>query len=422
MKQVLSILESIPIPKMCRVGYRIEGPQIADPAAEIRSKLSSLSALDAVAEGHRIAVTVGSRGISNQPLVVKTLVEELGRKGAKPFIIPTMGSHAGADAKGQRAMVENLGITEEYAGAPILSSMEVVQIGKTASGLPVYVDKFAYEADGVVLLNRVKAHTSFKGKIESGLLKMSVIGLGKQKGAEVCHELGFERMEQSINEIARVVLSSMPIVFGVALIENGKHETAEIHVIHPKEIEKREPVLLARANELMARVPFKELEAIIIDRIGKDISGTGLDTNVVGRYHTGQGSGGPSVTRISVLDITETSHGNGNGLGIADFTTKRVFDKFDFTETYPNSLTSNVPVSVKMPMVLPSDEAAIRAAIKTCLILDKTRARVVRLKDTISLSEMLVSESLLEEVEANPMLKVIEGPKEMSFDAEGNLF
>ncbi len=422
MEGVLQILRSIPIPKVYRVRHHIESPSIDDIAGEVRTQLKQAAVLKNVRAGQRIAVTVGSRGISNQAEVVKTLVEELKEAGAQPFLIPAMGSHAGADADHQKSMLEGLGFGESYIGAPIYSTMEVVQVAETPSGMPVSIDKYAYEADGVILVNRVKAHTAFQGPVESGLVKMSVIGLGKQKGAEICHELGFETMSSRISEIAREAIERAPVLFGVALIENALHETAEIHVVPQEEIEQRELELLKRSKELMARVPFKALEVLVIDQIGKDISGSGLDPNVVGRYHTGYGSGGPDVTRISILDITEVSHGNGNGLGIGDFTTQRAYEKFDFGETYPNSLTSNVPVSVKVPMVLPTDKYCIQAAIKTCLLWDKTETRLVRITDTLSLSEIEVSENLLAEVEANPLLEVIEGPYELSFDDQGNLF
>jgi len=422
MNHVLDILSRVPLPPMYRVRYDLSPRRVEDVARELHDRLAASAVLSRVGRGAQIAIAVGSRGIANQPLLVRALIDELKGVGARPFVVPAMGSHAGADSAGQKALLEALGLTEQFLGVEIRSSMEVVRVGETDSGLPVFADKHASEADGIVLVNRIKAHTSFVGEVESGLLKMVAIGLGKQRGAEICHELGFEKMSQHIVEIARCALGRLRILFGVAVLENAVHDTAELHVLAAEEIAQREPALLAKAKTLMARVPFKQLEVIVIDRIGKDISGTGLDPNVVGRYHTGYGSGGPSVTRISVLDITDASHGNGNGLGIADFTTRRAFDKFDFAETYPNSLTSNVPVSVKIPMVLPDDRSAIRAAIKTCLIWDKTRVRLVRIRDTLSLSEMEVSESLLPEIENDPRLQIVEGPYELAFDAEGNLF
>jgi hypothetical protein len=421
MDSISKILDPMPVPRMYRVHHRIEGPAIHDIPREVRIQLSSRNAMANIRKGQSIAVTVGSRGIVNQPLVVKTLVEELKKAGAHPFLIPAMGSHGGATAEGQIEILHDLGFTEEFIGAPIKASMETVQIGVTPSGLPVYIDKYAHEADGIVLVNRVKVHTSFTGEIESGLIKMSVIGLGKQKGAEICHELGFEQMETRLLEISRTTIEKCSILFGLAMLENGQHETAEIHIVPKDKIEGQEIQLQKRAKELLARVPFEKLEVLIIDRIGKEISGAGLDPNVVGRYHTGLGSGGPSITRISILDITDASHGNGCGLGIGDFTTRRAFEKFDFAASYPNSLTSNVTVSSKIPLVMKNDRQAIQAAIKTCLLWDKTRARLVHIHDTLSLEEFEVSETLLQEVEDNPNLEVIEGPYELHFDKDGNL-
>jgi len=423
MEDVLKILRDIPIPRVYRVQYQIESPSINNIPEELTSQLKAASVLSQIKSGQRIAITLGSRGIANQPLIVRTLIDQLKKAGAEPFVIPAMGSHAGANAKNQKAMIEGLGFTENYLGVPIKSTMEVVQIGTTTpSGLPVYIDKYAYEADGVILVNRVKSHTAFQGPVESGVVKMGVIGLGNQKGAEICHELGFEEMSQRISEIAHITIRKAPVLFGIAMIENAQYNTAEIHVLPQKDIEKKELQLLKRAKDLMVRIPFKSLEVLVIDQIGKEISGSGLDSNVVGRYHTGYGSGGPNVRRISILDISDVSHGNGNGLGIADFTTQRAYKKFNFAETYPNALTSNVPVSVKIPMVLPNDRTCIQAAVKTCLLQDKKEARLVRIKDTLSLMELEVSENLRVEVETNPKLEIIQGPYDLPFNQDGNLF
>jgi hypothetical protein len=422
MKAVIDILERIPVPQVYRIRQTVPSPTLDNVETEVTSRLRTLDLLKKIKKGWTVAIAVGSRGISNQDTVVRVLVEHLKRIGATPFIVPAMGSHAAANADHQREMLEGLGISEASVGAPIRSSMDVVQIGTSASGLPVYVDKNAYSADGIVLVNRIKAHTAFVGPVQSGLLKMAVIGLGKQRGAEVCHELGFAEMSQRITEIAEVSFAKLPILFGIGLIENANHDTAEVHILEAKEIPQREPELLKRALELIARVPFAKVDAMIVDRIGKEISGSGMDSNVTGRYHTGFGSGGPEVTRIAVLDISEASHNNGTGLGIADVTTYRAFQKFDFGETYPNILTSNTPISVKIPMVLPNDRNAIQGAIKTCLLGDKSKTRLVRIKDTLHVGEMEVSATLLDEVEANSRLEVLEGPYDLPFDENGDLF
>jgi hypothetical protein len=246
--------------------------------------------------------------------------------------------------------------------------------------------------------------------------------MGKQKGADICHELGFGKMAENILSMGRVSLAKTNIICGVGILENAYHETAQLEVMTREEIPVREPALLEEAWRLYPKIYFDQLDVLIIDEIGKDISGTGFDTNVVGRYHTPYVSGGPSITRIAVLDITNRSHGNANGLGILDFTTRRAFDKFSFENTYPNSLTSTVPTSVKIPMVLKNDRQAIQAAIKTCNILDKTRVRLARIKNTVALDEIAVSENLLPEVETNSNLKAQGGPYHLAFDAKDNLF
>lgn len=422
MRAVIDILERIPVPRVYRIRQTVPSPTLDDVESEVASRLQALDVSGKIKKGRSIAIAVGSRGISNQDKVVRILVDFLKQRGAFPFIVPAMGSHAAADAVHQKEMLEGLGISERRMGAPIRSTMEVMEIGTSSSGLPVYVDKNAYAADGIVLVNRIKAHTAFVGPVQSGLLKMAVIGLGKQRGAEICHELGFGEMSQRIIEIAEVSFAKLPILFGIGLIENANHGTAELHVLEGKEIPHREPELLKRALELMARVPFAKVDAMIIDQIGKEISGSGMDSNVTGRYHTGFGSGGPEVTRIAVLDISEASHNNGAGLGIADVTTYRAFRKFDFGETYPNILTSNTPISVKIPMVLPNDRNAVQGAIKTCLLGDKSKTRLVRIKDTLHVGEMEVSATLLDEVEANSRLELLEGPYDLPFNENGDLF
>lgn len=423
MSTIDTLLDPIPVPRMVRVRQRFDRPVVRDPEAELVSGLRAKGVLAGLKKRMSIAVTVGSRGITNQPLLVKTLVRELKAAGAEPFIIPAMGSHGGATAAGQRSMLEGMGFTEKEMGAPIRATMDTVVIGESANGLPVYIDRYASEADGIVIINRIKPHVAFRGPYESGLMKMLAIGLGKQKGADICHELGFGRMAENIPALGRVTLASGRILFAVGTLENAYHETSRIEVLRAGEVESREPFLQEEAKRLSPKLHLDELDVLIIDEIGKDISGTGFDTNVVGRYHTPYISGGPSITRILVLDITDVSHGNANGLGIVDFTTRRAYEKFDFENTYPNSLTSTVPASVKLPMVLKSDRQAMQAAIKTCNIPDKTTVRMARIKNTVTLGEIEVSENLLDEVRANPYMEIDtrSAPAELPFDGEGNI-
>jgi hypothetical protein len=422
MSTIDRLLDPIPIPRLVKVRQSFERPQVADVAGELVRNLNAAGAFARVKKGDRVAITAGSRGITGLPLVLKTIAAEIRKAGGEPFLFPAMGSHGGATAEGQRDMLSGMGITEESVGAPIRATMETVEIGVSSNGFPVHLDRFAAEADGIVVVNRVKPHVAFRGPCESGLMKMIVIGMGKQKGADICHELGFGTMAENLQTMGRVTLAKAKVLCGVALLENAYHETARVEVIPGGEIPAREPALLEEAWRLYPRLYFDRLDVLIIDEIGKDISGTGFDTNVVGRYHTPYVSGGPTITRIACLDITERSHGNANGLGILDFTTRRAFDKFDFDNTYPNSLTSTVPTSVKIPMVLKNDRQAIQAAIKTCNILKKTEVRLARIRNTVALEEIAVSENLLAEVRANPRLAVAGEPFALGFDANGNLF
>jgi hypothetical protein len=422
MSTIDRLLDPIPVPRLVKVRQSFERPQVADVAGELVAKLRAGGTLARVKKGDRVAITAGSRGITGLPLVLKTIASEIRAAGGEPFLFPAMGSHGGATAEGQRDMLAGMGITEETVGAPIRASMETVEIGVSSNGFPVHIDRFAAEADGIVVVNRIKPHVAFRGPCESGLMKMIVIGMGKQKGADTCHELGFGTMAENLQTMGRVTLAKAKVLCGVALLENAYHETARVEVLSGDEIPVREPALLEEAWRLYPRLYFDRLDVLIIDEIGKDISGTGFDTNVVGRYHTPYVSGGPTITRIACLDITARSHGNANGLGILDFTTRRAFDKFDFDNTYPNSLTSTVPTSVKIPMVLKSDRQAIQAAIKTCNILKKAEVRLARIRNTVALDEIAVSENLLAEVRANARLAVAGEPFALGFDANGNLF
>jgi hypothetical protein len=415
------LLDRIPVPRVVRARQSFERPVLPDPEEEFLSRLRGAGVLSAIREGMTVAIAVGSRGISNQPRLVRALVGELKKAGAQPFLFPAMGSHGGATAEGQKSMLEGLGLGEESVGAPIRATMETVEVGTAGPDLPALIDRFAYEADGIVLVNRIKPHVAFRGPYESGLAKMVAIGLGKQKGAEICHNLGFGKMAEHIPVIARTTLGRTKILFGVGLLENAYHETARIEVIPAAEILEREPALQEEAKRLCPRLAFDRLDVLVMDEIGKDISGTGFDTNVAGRYHTPYVSGGPQIKRIVVLDLTDKSHGNANGLGIVDFTTRRVFEKFRFDQTYPNSLTSTVPASVKIPMVLESDRHAIQAAIRTTNLVRKEEVRLARIKNTNEMQAIEISENLVEEGRGNPYLEVVSEPFALPFDVRGNL-
>ncbi len=420
---VSMLLKDIKLPRVFRIRQRYERPFLSDVESTFLAQLHGSGVLFGIKPKMTLAVGVGSRGITDQPKIVRLLIDALKAKGARPFIFPAMGSHGGATAEGQQAMLVEMGFTPETIGAPIRATMEVVDMGVTENGLTCWFDAAAAAADGIIIVNRVKPHVAFRGRYESGLMKMLAIGLGKQKGADTCHNLGMGRMEENILALGRRAIATGKILFGVALLENAYHELCRIEVLPAEMIEAKEPALQELAKSLEPRIPFDQLDVLIIDEIGKNISGTGFDTNVVGRCHTPFiFCEKPRITRIAALDITNESHGNANGLGILDFTTWRAFEKFSFEDTYPNSLTSTVPLSVKIPMVLKNDREAIQAAIKTCNIADHTEVRLARIKNTLEAHLLEVSENLLAEVKTMPLMEVLSEAYDLVFNEEGNLF
>lgn len=411
-----SLLADIPLPPMIKVRQRFDPSHLTDPIASLRSQcLSELP--KQIQSGQQVAVCVGSRGISRIADLTRTVVEELRRLGAHPFLVPCMGSHGGATAEGQAQVLAHLGMTESTMGAPIRSSMEVIQLGTLDNGLPVYVDKIAAtQADAIVVINRIKPHTAFRGPVESGILKMLAIGLGKQRGAEACHQLGFRYMADNIPAMARIMIKELPIAFGVAIVENAYDQICHIELLTPACMEERERELLIEAKSRMPRILFDPIDVLVIDRIGKNISGDGMDPNVTGRYPTPYAHGGPEVSKMVVLDLTEESQGNANGVGTADFTTRKLANKTDWSATYANGLTSTVCAPTKLATVLESDRLAIQAAIKTCNILDYRACRLVRIRDTLHLGEIFISEALLAEALAHPDVEVIEDARALCFD------
>lgn len=416
------VLKDIPLPKMIRIRQTFDAPELDDPIAALEEQLQKPGTIDAIKPGSQVALAVGSRGIANIAEVARTLIDKIKAAGAHPFIVPCMGSHGGATAEGQAEVLRHLGISEETMGAPVRSSMDVVELGRLPNGLPIYCDRIASEADAIVVVNRVKPHTAFRGKFESGIMKMIAIGLGKQKGAEACHQLGFKYMAENVPAMAKIMLNKLPIVFGVALVENAYDRTCIIEALPAAQIEEREPYLLERAKALMPKLPFDQIDVLVIDYIGKNISGDGMDPNITGRYPTPYAHGGPDVSKMVVLALTKESKGNANGVGTADFTTKRLTEAADWPGTYMNGLTSTVCSPTKMATTLDNDKLAIQAAIKTCNILDYTKCRLVRIRDTLHLGELEISVNLAEEARRLPGVEMISDPYEWQFNAEGNLF
>ncbi len=418
---IRSILESVRIPRMARVRQIFEASSVPDIPVAIDREFARPGVGERVRPGMRVAIAVGSRGLANLAEVVKAVVDHVQRRGGSPFIFPAMGSHGGATAEGQSAILESFGITERLVGAPIRSSMETRVIGHTCRGQDVHIDRMAADADGIIALNRVKPHTSFRGDYESGLMKMMAIGMGKQKGAEICHADGFPRMAENVPLFGRVVLEQAKVLFGIAILENAFDMTYRIEALPRAEIEKREPGLLLEAKSLMPSILIPRFDILIVDQIGKNFSGSGADPNITGTFSSPSLRRGPEFQRYVILDLSMETHGSAIGIGMADFTTKRLYDKTDFDATYPNSLTYRGPGSVKMPMVLASDRLAIQAAVFTCIDIAPDAVRIVRIPNTSHIDIISVSEAILPELKNNKLLELLEPPSYLPFDAEGNI-
>ncbi len=413
-------------PRMVEARQVFDQPTLDDYVTEIRRQLNSKGLAKKVRKGQRIAITAGSRGIANIPTILKTVVEEIKAAGGEPFLIPAMGSHGGATPHGQVEALATLGITEEYVCAPIVSSMEVDRIGEI-KGTPVYVDRNAMRADGIIVVGRVKPHTDFKGEIESGLMKMIAIGLGKQKGAEMIHHNLYEGYHSLLPAAARLIMEKAPILIGLALLENAYHETCKVVALEPKEFEAAELDLLKEAKALLPRLPFKEVDLLVVQEIGKNISGVGMDTNVTGRFWM-PGEADPDAAKIDkivVLDLSPETHGNAIGIGLADLTTRRVFDKIDYPSTYVNCLTQGTCATGKMPIWLPNDRDAIDTALRIMGPIDRFKARAIVIKNTQELEHIWISESLAEQVKKDKKLakhvELLGEPREIQFDVLGTL-
>lgn len=419
---VNDLAAKMPLPRMVQVEQHFDRTAVTDIDGSVEKALAEEGVLDSVRPGMSIAVTAGSRGISNIAAILRRVVRALEERGAKPFVIPAMGSHGGATAQGQSDVLTALGVTEEYLSCPIRSSMDVKRIGTTFDGRPVQIDAHAAAADGIVVVNRVKAHTSFTGPVESGLMKMMAIGLAKQAGAEVCHQEGYGKIAGNIRKYGNAILEYANILFGVAIIENAFDDTYEIHAVRPQNFEKTETKLLKRSKSLMPRIMFSDIDVLVVDKMGKNISGLGMDPHITGCFASPYASGPPRPDKLVVLDLTDETHGNANGMGVADVTTRRLLEKFDSEATYPNALTATLTPAVRIPMVMDNQRLAIQTGVKTAAGFDKENIRMVRIADTLSLSRIWISEAMLEDARNTPGVTVIGEPKELAFDEEGNLF
>jgi hypothetical protein len=412
------------LPKMLEVKQTFPAPRVEDVPAKVRAELAAIGLSNKVKPGMTVALTAGSRGVTNIALILKTAVEELRRLGVSPFIVPTMGSHGGAHSEGQIEMLHTLKVTEEYVGAPIKASMDVVQVGVTRSDMPVYVDQHAAAADAILVINRIKPHTDFKGEIESGLHKMLTIGLGKHRGALTAHRYALHNSFRSVlPEVGEVVLAKCNILGGIATVENVYDETADIIGVQPQDFPRVERELQVRAKELIARLPFDQIDVLVVDYIGKNISGTGMDTNVIGRvrFPNEPDLDRPKINRIVVRDLTPQTHGNAIGVGLADFTTWRLVKKIDYEATYINTLTGQGPERGMLPLICDHDRQAIECAMFTCGAFSAERTRVVHIQDTLHMETMYVSECMAHEARRNPGLSVKTDLSQFRFDDDSNL-
>ena len=417
-----NVIGNVKIPKMARVRQKFDPSEITDPAAGICGELSRPEIAATLKPGMNIAITAGSRGIHNHKLILKTVVDIVKEHGANPFVVPAMGSHGGATAQGQLEVLEGFGITPAYLGCPIKSSMETVRIGVSPEGHDVHIDKNAWEADGIIVINKIKPHTAFRGSYESGLMKMMTIGLGKQYGASLCHQSGFKNMGRLVPMFANVILANCPILFGLGIVENAYSHTYMLKALTPKEIPDKEPELLELARSLMPRILFDDIAVLVIDEIGKNFSGDGQDPNVSSRFATPYASGDFTIQKVCVLDLSDKSHGIMIGAGCADTCTRRLVDKSNLEASYINAITSTVFDCVRLPMILKNDYFAMAACIKTCNEVDLEQIRMVRIPNTLEIGEIWISESMMEEAGKNPQIEIISQPQELPFNDKGNLW
>jgi hypothetical protein len=407
---------SLPLPPVLRVRQALPHGRVADVAATVRAEFERIGLAARLQPGASVAISAGSRGIADIPLVIKTVAEVVRAAGAQPFVVPAMGSHGGATADGQRHVLAEYGITERSVGAPIRASMDTVELGQLPSGARVFFDATAAAADATIVVGRVKAHTAFRGDIESGLCKMTAIGLGKQRGAEQIHAFG---LREHIPLAASLALEQSNIVAGLALVENAAHELALISATLPDGFLQTDRALLRIANEFLPRIPFDHLHVLVVGWLGKNISGSGMDYNVVGMWRRIGGETKPNFERIVVLDLTDESDGNGLGVGIADFTTRRLYDKLDLAKMYMNGLTGNALAAIKIPIVLESDRQAMEVALHS--VGHAADARMAIVRSTADLDELWVSEALRAEVMANPALSILSTSGPLEFDPDGRL-
>jgi len=403
-------------PLMYRIQQRFDTTSIRDVPEEVRREFSRLNGGKNIKPHQRVAVAVGSRGINNLKTIVATVVECIRNMALKPFILPAMGSHGGATAEGQVKLLNEFGITESSVGAPIISTMDVISVGRLDSGAEVFISKDALEADHLVVINRVKQHTLLRGEVESGLCKMLAVGCGKHKGALDMHKFG---LAASIIPAAQILLAKAPVLCGLAIMENSLDQTHTVKLALPEQFIEVDKELLESARRLLPRIPLEDLDILIVDEMGKNISGAGIDPNVIGFWRREGGPRKPDYRTLIVLDLTHQSEGNAVGIGMVDLTTRKVIDKVDLKPTYTNALTSGVWRSVRFPIALENDRAVLETALSH--VLDPHDVRMVRIVNTLHLENFWATEALLPELREQEGVIVDEAPLQLQFDDEGKL-
>jgi hypothetical protein len=412
-------------PRLVRIRQHFDRPRVGDVAQAVTRELEKLDLPRRIRPGHSVALTAGSRGIANIPLVLRATADFLKRLGARPFLVPTMGSHGGGTAEGQRKIIESYGITEDFVGVPIRASMDVVPVGETPEGFPVVLDRHASEADHIGVVARVKPHTAYDGPIESGLLKMMMIGLGKHAGALAYHRILLDHpFDRVVRGVGRVMTARAPIAFGLALVENAYDDTAIVEAVLPEQFEPREEALLAESKRLLARLPLSRADLLIVDEIGKNVSGSGMDTNIVGRkraFRSDADADEPRMRLIFVRGLTEKTHGNAAGIGLADFTTTRLVQGMDYRATVINCLTAGYPDGARLPVRFDTDREVLDAALAIVGTRPPGEARVLRIRNTLELEELEVSEACLEDPSRRTRFEPLDTPYVPRFDGAGNL-
>ncbi len=412
-------------PNIFRLRQLFDGPELGDVAAEVENQLSQLQLRDKIQPGETVAISAGSRGIANIHLIIKAVADHLASIDARPFIVPAMGSHGGGTAEGQQGIIEGYGITEEFCNCPIKASMETVIVCDAKEGFPVHFDKHAYGADHVIVVGRVKPHTNFSGDIESGLMKMMLIGLGKHAGAKIYHRaIADFNFGQIVRSVAREVLAKCGIVAGLAIVENSYDETARIEAIAPENFEDREKELLLLAKKWMPKLPFDAADILVLDEIGKDISGSGMDTNVVGRkYHDHQAAEGetPRIKNIVVRGLTPATHGNASGIGMAEFCRTKLVQEMDARITRINCITGGHSTGAMVPLDYETDREILDVALVSIGLTEPPDARFLWARNTLDVAEVICSDTYLQEAQQRDDLEVLSEPQPMPFGEDGNL-